>query len=105
MIGLYFHQYSKDRQSPPDICLSSARRVDYPGSINFWCWSLVGGLEEECASLGDHLGHGLLQLGAILDQVDHPERQEGFREWNGMVGEGGAAEDMLNTVGSLTLLF
>ena len=47
---------------------------------------------------GDHLGHGLLQLGALLDQVDHPERQEGFREWNGMVGEGGAAEDMLKTV-------
>ena len=44
---------------------------------------------------GDHLGHGLLQLGALLDQVDHPERQEGFREWNGdsdFTGHGGGAD-------------
>ena len=31
-----------------------------------WCFV------QECASLGDHLGHGLLQLGALLHQVDDP---------------------------------
>ena len=41
---------------------------------------LVGRLVEE----GDHLGHGLLQLGALLDQIDHPERGGGM-SGNGMV--------------------
>ena len=40
--------------------------MNIPNLYLVWCFV------QECASLGDHLGHGLLQLGALLHQVDDP---------------------------------
>ena len=46
--------------------------MNFPHFINVLYIHLVWCFIQEGASLGDHLGHGLLQLGALLHQVDDP---------------------------------
>ena len=46
--------------------------MNFPHFINVLHIHLVWCFIQEGASLGDHLGHGLLQLGALLHQVDDP---------------------------------
>ena len=53
--------------------------------LSFPLEHLVGCLVEEGAGLGDHIGHGLLQLGPLLDQALHPEGEEEVRSETGMV--------------------